>query len=352
MRYCLVVVFLGGLTVSATADPLPFTNGRYVTNSELCFLSEEQMVDVYGDQVGWLTRTIDGASLSDGYELYCQVSDVGRDGKRITFKATCDSEGESNVIDGDYTWLSDDAFRVYGQVFGRCGSSASITRYEDMLDADTGELLTLYDDANERCRGGQGGNPRTVGACGEREEYGRMLESRRWCYGEFAEFEYQKFWAPCTASLGLSSSEGSHRKVAVEAEEVTSDSVDMVAPQKSPKKQLEATGDVGDNFTQTLMSKAVLNACEAGGVAIDPAAYHAIDEVVGKARALGLDPERMTLTSEVLAIDAFWLVIPTLPLMLTDPTERSKALDMCAGIERLTLVAAPLALNELETVDG
>jgi hypothetical protein len=129
--------------------------------------------------------------------MYCEVSKVARIGDKVTFEAHCDSEGEPSVIQGSYTWLSDNAFRVYGQTFRRCGSEAAISEYSDHLDADSGELVSLYDDANSRCRGGDPSDPKNLAACGEREEYGTMLEAREWCFGQNASAGFQSFWAPC-----------------------------------------------------------------------------------------------------------------------------------------------------------
>jgi hypothetical protein len=351
MRSSLIVGILLAFMTPAISAPLPFNDGRYVVDPELCFLDEDQMVNAYGDQVGQLMRTIEGDTLSDGYELYCQVSDVARAGKRVTFRAVCDSEGESRSVDGDYAFLSEDAFRVYGQVFGRCGSSASISRYRDRMDADSGELRSLYDDANSRCRGGEGGNPRTIGACGERDEYARMLEGRGWCFGEVAEFEYQKIWAPCTASLQISTPAiAAVQPYAEEADEKPVVSGDVGPAPSAAGTTVTNTGDVGDNFTQTLMSKVLLSTCEQGGAPIDAKAFEAVEGVIEKAQFYGLDPEHMTLTSQVLAIDTFFVILPTIPLALAgvDPVDRTRTMEICSGMARLAVMVAPLALSELE----
>lgn len=185
----------------AVAGPLPFADGRYVVEPELCFLSDEEMSFAFGDRVGTFTRIIEGKQLADGYEMSCVVSNVIESASKVSFTASCSSEGEVNTIEGDYTKVSENAFRVYGRLFRRCGSDAAISEYTDGLDADTGELVSAWDDANSRCRGGSGNEPKTLAACGERDSYDVMLAGRQWCYGENAQAGYQAFWAPCAKLL-------------------------------------------------------------------------------------------------------------------------------------------------------
>src|SRR5690349_15145012 len=150
----IAVLFPLALCSTTLGAPLPFEDGRYVVEPELCFWNDEQMMFAYTDRLGRLQRNIDGETLSDGYELSCQVSNVQRDGNKVTFTALCQTEGEEETIEGSYTFLSPNAFRLYGQSFRRCESGAAIPEYSDYLDADSGELLKLYADANGRCRGG------------------------------------------------------------------------------------------------------------------------------------------------------------------------------------------------------
>jgi hypothetical protein len=188
---------------SAFAEPLPFNDGTYVTHPEICFLNDEQRGAAYTDRIGALVRVIKGSELSNSYELFCDVTNVEVDGNAVTFRGDCESEGEAEVVQGKYTRVSENAFRVYGETFRRCGSDAAITTYTDGFNTDSGELLNLWHDANGRCRGGSGDDPKTLGACGEREEYDAILVGRGWCYGEEQEFGYQMFWAPCLKSVGF-----------------------------------------------------------------------------------------------------------------------------------------------------
>jgi hypothetical protein len=204
MRFLAVIVSMfvvAGVVGAARGEPLPLNDGIYVTNPELCFLDVDQLVTAYTDRIGRVSRTIEGATLSDNYEMYCDISDVRTAGSDVQFKAMCSREDEAETIEGRYTLVSRNAFRVYGELFRRCGSDAAIVNYSDGLDADSGSLVASYWDANGRCRGESGSNPKTLAACAERTAYSDMLEARQWCFGREADAEYQKFWAPCAASI-------------------------------------------------------------------------------------------------------------------------------------------------------
>lgn len=191
--------FLAMIATPALAATLPFENGRYVSDPELCSLDDEQMVFTYGDKVAALTRLIEDDWISDSYEVSCKVTEVSEVGKDIKSKALCGGEGEEWEVEVEYTKVSRNAFRLYGQLFRRCESDAAIVGYEDGLDATTQEIVALYYDANSGCRGGAGNDPQTYGACGARDAYSRLLEERDWCWGQNATAGFQEFWAPCVS---------------------------------------------------------------------------------------------------------------------------------------------------------
>jgi hypothetical protein len=64
----------------ARSGPLPFPDGRYVTDKALCGLSEQEMLDRHGDMLGTMVRIIDGPRLTNAYEMSCTVSGVRSDG--------------------------------------------------------------------------------------------------------------------------------------------------------------------------------------------------------------------------------------------------------------------------------
>ncbi|WP_321343077.1 hypothetical protein [Breoghania sp.] len=119
-------IFLGMVfvmfTSSAGADVFPFKDGRYVTDPSLCLLSEEQAVSAYGDLLGAKVRVFKGNTISDLYELDCSVSRVSHKNKEIRFKARCEAEGETEVIEGRYGYISSTAFSFRGKVFNKCTS--------------------------------------------------------------------------------------------------------------------------------------------------------------------------------------------------------------------------------------
>ncbi|PLX37186.1 MAG: hypothetical protein C0606_11850 [Hyphomicrobiales bacterium] len=118
--FAAVMIFLAS-SVAALAGPLPFTDGRYVTDRSLCGQSEEALVGKYGDMIGMKMRNINGEKLNNAYEMYCTVSNVARQGDSVTFRAECNQEGEVNVINGSYRFISEDSFALGSRVFTRCG---------------------------------------------------------------------------------------------------------------------------------------------------------------------------------------------------------------------------------------
>ena len=194
-----VIALAGCIATSSAAladGPLPFPDGRYVTEQSICGLDAAAMVARFQDLTGQHVRIIHGRTLEDGYELSCDISKVRRSGSDVTFLASCDGEGETRRIKGHYVAIARDAFAISGTVYKRCASTPQ-EAHEDGLNAKTSEIVDLYADANDRCRGGAGNDPLTIGACGEREQYSTILKGRGWCYGREGEAGYQMEWHVC-----------------------------------------------------------------------------------------------------------------------------------------------------------
>jgi hypothetical protein len=111
--------------VGQTADRLPFPDGRYVTDPELCSISEQAIVDRFTDATSLYVRYIKGRQIHDGYDVTCETTSVTQKGSDVTFKAICESEGEIEKIDGRYIAIAKDAFALRGSVFRRCGSKSA-----------------------------------------------------------------------------------------------------------------------------------------------------------------------------------------------------------------------------------
>lgn len=63
------------------------------------------------------------------------------------------------------------------------------------------ELIHLWSDANERCRGGDGNSTETDAACVERQRYSTRLNQLGLCYGIEDQMNADRFWRPCTDRL-------------------------------------------------------------------------------------------------------------------------------------------------------
>lgn len=61
---------------------------------------------------------------------------------------------------------------------------------------DLGDLIRLWSEANNKCRGGSG-DAATDAACARRKTYGDKLDELGWCYGEEGQFGYQFEWHKC-----------------------------------------------------------------------------------------------------------------------------------------------------------
>ena len=58
-------------------------------------------------------------------------------------------------------------------------------------------LISEVDRLDSACRGGSGDNPKTFEACDKRDDLYKIVEAAGWCYGENANYGYQKTWNPC-----------------------------------------------------------------------------------------------------------------------------------------------------------
>lgn len=140
------VFVLGTLGISlagalaAQAEPLPFPDGRYVTDTSLCPMSDQEMANRHGDMIGTMVRIINGNQIFDGGEMFCSVSNVKVSGDDVRFRAECASEGETDVVNGRYTRISSTSFRLGGQTFSLCGSGAAAAPARTVAsDASTGD---------------------------------------------------------------------------------------------------------------------------------------------------------------------------------------------------------------------
>ncbi len=114
----ILVVLVSVLPVAA--GPLPFTDGRYVTDPALCGVSDAELVRRHGDGVGAVVRNINGDALDNSYEMRCRIANVSVDGSDVTFDALCEAEGTIDKIRGHYVALSETAFRLGSRTFRRC----------------------------------------------------------------------------------------------------------------------------------------------------------------------------------------------------------------------------------------
>lgn len=192
-----VAAFMAAGVSVSEADPLPFNNGRYVINLELCAVKQDKLVELYGDTVARMTRNIDGSHLDNGYELFCEIEGVRRLRNNISFDAYCESEGDRQKIRGSYLFISQNEFMIGKNKFTRCVSVAAEKTYGDGLSATTSEIISLWDSANVDCRGGLPSDPEMAAACASRETYHSMLRGRDWCRGQEGQAEYQMKWHPC-----------------------------------------------------------------------------------------------------------------------------------------------------------
>lgn len=121
---CRGFIFLYAVVVAASSDllaaPLPFPDGRYVTDLQLCAVPEDQLIDRYGDGVAIMVRNISGRKLDNGYEMYCEIVRVSTTKNSVRFEALCEMEGEKVRQQATYTIVSATSFRIGSRTFSLC----------------------------------------------------------------------------------------------------------------------------------------------------------------------------------------------------------------------------------------
>lgn len=197
MRLSLCLLSFLVVAVPAQAAPLPFNDGMYASSLSICDAIESGMEAWSEYFQSGIVRVINGPQISDAIETQCDVSNVRRDGDRVLFTAKCVTWDVWETVEGGYTYISPDAFHFRGQTLFRC-DAINASAPDDGFAASTEEIINLWSEANSGCRGGSGDDPRTMGACGAREEYGAILEGRGWCYGRPDDAGYQRAWQRCS----------------------------------------------------------------------------------------------------------------------------------------------------------
>lgn len=183
--------------IPAAAEPLPFPDGRYVTDPSICRMSEDEMTMTHGDGVGAMVRVIEGRNLNNAYEMFCTVLDVRTRGDDVQFRARCDREGEAEVVNGRYTRLTPTSFRLGDRVFAHCPKLQPDWEFAE-VSWPVEHIVRLWYDANSDCRGHNPSDPRMYTGCEARDEYySKMLAERGWCYGREGEAGYQMEWHVC-----------------------------------------------------------------------------------------------------------------------------------------------------------
>lgn len=144
-------IFAAGAS-SAHADPLPFSDGRYVTNVSLCPLSDQEMANRHGDMIGTMVRIIKGDQIFDGGEMFCTVSNVNVAGENVRFRAVCASEGETETVNGRYVRVSPTSFRLGGKTFSLCMAEENAATPPSISPA-TPSSGSWYGEEYQRCDG-------------------------------------------------------------------------------------------------------------------------------------------------------------------------------------------------------
>lgn len=143
-------VALAAVSVSpSSADPLPFPDGKYVTDASLCQLSDQEMANRHGDMIGTMVRIIRGNQIYDGGERFCTVRSVNVVGANVRFRAYCASEGQTETVNGRYMKLSATSFRLGGQTFRQCSSRASAKQNPQPARSSGGSRV----DETQQCDG-------------------------------------------------------------------------------------------------------------------------------------------------------------------------------------------------------
>lgn len=113
-----LVTLLPGIN-ALYADRLPFRDGVYLSQPELCGLSIAEMTSRIGDDVHYAYQEIDGDAFR-GVEASCDIGNVSISGDRVRFQASCAIEGSVNTDTIELILVSDSAFQSGGTVFQRC----------------------------------------------------------------------------------------------------------------------------------------------------------------------------------------------------------------------------------------
>lgn len=122
-----LMIMLGVLVISVgsanaqTLNRLPFPNGTYVTNPDLCRMTPDQQTTKFGDSVGSMVRNIEGRKLDNGYELNCEIRAVTVSGAAVKFRLVCEAEGETQTQNGSWIKIDDRSFKVGNRAFTSCG---------------------------------------------------------------------------------------------------------------------------------------------------------------------------------------------------------------------------------------
>lgn len=98
---------------------LPFADGRYLSDSSLCGLSDSQIVDRIGDEIHYVLYVIENGQVN-GAESVCDVGKVSRRGNMVLMNARCEVEGMVDNTTLEMTYVSENAFRAGERVFERC----------------------------------------------------------------------------------------------------------------------------------------------------------------------------------------------------------------------------------------
>ncbi|MCF3638734.1 hypothetical protein LXM94_01950 [Rhizobium sp. TRM95111] len=194
-----MVIFAAGFSFAPSltlAGVLPFPDGRYVTNPDLCWMSEDQLIEKHGDRVGAMVRVLSGNRIFNAYEMVCTVLKVSTEGDQVSFRASCENEGETESVEGRYVTLTATSFRLGERVFAHCPALNPSWQFPDVA-WPVENIIGLWNEANGFCRGHSPSDPRMHTGCESRETYGKMLDERGWCYGRENEAGYQMSWHVC-----------------------------------------------------------------------------------------------------------------------------------------------------------
>ena len=200
------------LPSTAIAQTLPLEDGAYLRNPKWCplyFYNELDFIDFEVEQSG----------RSFGFpEVGCHVYSIKkvRD-TRYVVEADCSEIGETYQRTMFLDVYEDNSVRFDGgELHYQCGSSAdypkmtpqqlTAMRYEMLGIAppkppqnhkSTDDLIELWHESNETCRGGSSSNPNTEKACDQRHDLTVKLNNSGWCFGRQDQTNSQYNWHEC-----------------------------------------------------------------------------------------------------------------------------------------------------------